>query len=164
MRENLQQDFVAGQAGSAFGQGYDTSTLQGALRYLPVGLAFFLFAPFPWAIESVLQLATLPEVLLWYALVPFTVLGLRDLRHRQYSAGLLLVGVLAIVVSSYALVEGNFGTAYRHRSQVLPLFFVFAGRGLASWWERRRERARQRAERAAEAQAALIRGASGYGV
>lgn len=158
MRRNLQQDFVSGQAGSAFGTGYDTSTVGGAIRYLPVGLAFFLFAPFPWAITSVLQLSTLPEVLLWYALVPFTLLGLRGIRTREHSVGLVLVGILAIVVTSYALVEGNFGTAYRHRSQVLPLFFVFAGRGLADWWQARRARSRRRAERAAAAQAALLGG------
>ena len=57
------------------------------------------------------------------------------------------VSVLLVVVSSYALVEGNFGTAYRHRAQIMPLFFVFSGVGLTwikarvisqtMWWRSR---------------------------
>jgi hypothetical protein len=52
------------------------------------------------------------------------------------SAALVPASVLLVVVSSYALVEGNFGTAYRHRAQIMPLFFVFAGVGL-SWLKAR---------------------------
>ena len=64
-------------AGSVFGAGAETGTIGGAVRFLPLGLAFFLFAPFPWAITSSLQLVTLPEVFLWYSLMPFTVMGFR---------------------------------------------------------------------------------------
>ncbi len=156
MRRGLQQDFQGGLAGSSFGEGIDTSTFGGAIRYLPLGLVYFLFAPFPWAISSVLQLITLPEVLLWYALVPFTLIGLRDSFRREYPATLLIIGVLALSVSSYALVEGTFGTAYRHRSQFLPLFFIFAARGLVSWWTARAEDRRRRRMRALDARAALL--------
>jgi hypothetical protein len=144
LRRTLQQDFGGGLAGSAYAVDIDTTTLSGALRYLPLGLAYFLLAPFPWAIESTLQLAALPEVLLWYAVIPFTLLGLRRALVRPRSGVLLIVGVLVVSVTSYALVEGSFGTAYRHRSQFLPLFFVFAGAGLARWWGGRRRRDRRR--------------------
>jgi hypothetical protein len=157
MREGLQQDFSGGAAGSAYATEVDTSTLRGALVYLPLGLVYFLFAPFPWAISSVLQVMTLPETLLWYALAPFAVLGIRDAVRSDYAQGLLILGVLAVSVSSYALVEGTFGTAYRHRSQFLPLFFIFAAQGLARVWERRRQVREERARRAAEARAALLR-------
>jgi len=157
MRTALQQDFRGGVAGSAITTEIDTSTLGGALTYLPLGLVYFLFAPFPWAIDSVLQLVTLPETLLWYALVPFTLIGLRRGLRAEHASALLIVGVLAISVSSYALVEGTFGTAYRHRSQFLPLFFVFAAQGLAATWARRRRIRDTRARRAAEARAALLR-------
>lgn len=157
MRQGLQQDFAGGMAGSAYATDIDTSTLGGALVYLPLGLVYFLFAPFPWAISSPLQVLTLPETLLWYALAPFAVLGIRDAVRRDYAQGLLILGVIAISVSSYALVEGTFGTAYRHRSQFLPLFFVFAAQGLARVWERRKQEREERARRAAEARAALLR-------
>jgi len=157
LRTTLQQDFVGGVASSAYATGIDTSTLRGALTYLPLGLVYFLFAPFPWAITSTLQLITLPETLLWYALVPFTIVGLRRGLRREHASGLLIMGVLAISVSSYALVEGTFGTAYRHRSQFLPLFFVFAAQGLR-WWRVRRKGIRDaRMHRASAARAAMIR-------
>jgi hypothetical protein len=136
LRESLQG------GGAVFGQGVDISTPGGALRYLPYGMAFFLLAPFPWAIASTLQLYALPEVLLWYALIPFTVMGFIDAVRRDRKRTFLLVGVLVVIVTSYALVEGNFGTAYRHRAQAMPLFFVFTGRGVARWWSAHLERRR----------------------
>ena len=139
-RSGLQAD-----AGSAFGEGFEIDTPGQALRYLPVGLTFFLFAPFPWAVTSTLQLFTLPEVLLWYSIVPFIVFGFKRSGTRQTRPALLALGVLLVTVTTYALVEGNFGTAYRHGAQVMPLFFVFAAKGLADWWAIRQQRiSRQR--------------------
>lgn len=155
LRAGLQQDFAGGAAGSAFGMGYDTSTVSGALRFLPVGLVYFLFAPFPWAVDSVLQLFTLPEVLLWYVLVPFTALGLWVAPKLGGPRIWLAIAVLLVVVVSYALVEGNVGTAYRHRAQVMPLFFVFTGAGLARLWKGWRHRRGKRAERARSARESL---------
>lgn len=157
LRLGLQGDFFGGLSGAAFGTGFDTSTVGGALRYLPVGLAFFLFAPFPWAVTGTLQTFTLPEVLLWYALVPFTLVAVFSTRDRAHRAAFLLIGVLVIAVTSYALVEGNFGTAYRHRAQMMPLFFVFSAHGLVLWVRRRRERARMRQQRILDARTRLLR-------
>lgn len=122
-------DFVIG-AGSAYGIDHDVSTISGALRFLPTGLVYFLFAPFPWRTQSLLQTFTLPETLLWYALFPFFIrgayLGVRhDLRRLA-----VVLSVLGVVTLAYALVEGNVGTAYRHRAQLLPLFFIVAAVGL----------------------------------
>ena len=157
LRTGLQQDFGGGAAGSAFGMGYDTSTPSGALRFLPVGLTYFLFAPFPWAIDSVLQLFTLPEVLVWYALVPFTVLGFWLAPKRGDVRIHVAIAVLAVVVVSYALVEGNVGTAYRHRAQVMPLFFIFTAAGLSRVWRGWRRRKEERAERIRAARSSLRR-------
>ena len=106
-----------------------------------------LFAPFPWDIVTTLQAAAMPETLLWYPLFLLSILGFRiSLRNRR-TAALVPLSVLLVVVSSYALVEGNFGTAYRHRAQIMPLFFVFSGVGLSwikvrvisqtNWWRTR---------------------------
>lgn len=133
-------DFTIG-AGSAYGLDHDVSTVRGALAFLPTGLGYFLFAPFPWRTQSLLQSVTLPETLLWYALFPFIIrgayLGIRhDLRNLA-----VVFSVLLVVTLAYALVEGNVGTAYRHRAQVLPFFFVLAAVGLrdayGAWRSRR---------------------------
>ena len=123
-------------ATSAFGVGAETETLGGALRYLPLGVSYLLFSPFPWAIETSLQLAAMPETLLWYPLFLLAIQGLRISLRGRLTNVLIVLTVLVVVVSSYALVEGNFGTAYRHRAQIMPLFFVFSGVGL-SWLKER---------------------------
>ena len=148
LRSGLQQG-----ATSAFGVGADTRTIGAALQYIPIGASYLLFAPFPWDIESTLQAAAMPETLLWYPLFLLAILGFRISIRNRLATAIVPASVLLVVVSSYALVEGNFGTAYRHRAQIMPLFFVFSGVGLSwikvrvigqtKWW-RTRARARLR--------------------
>lgn len=140
-------------AGSTFGAQLDPSTPTGALLALPVGLVYLLFAPFPWTVSSLLQMLTLPEVLLWYLLLPFTVFGVKALLSRGSSDVLIPVGVLMVVLSSYALVEGNMGTAYRHRAQIMPLLFLFTAAGIVAFlkWNKERREKRHRRRRAARA-------------
>lgn len=131
--ELYRQDLALGAA-SSYGAGYDISTPVGAIGFLPVGLVHFLFAPFPWSVDSFLQLMTVPESVLWYLLVPFAVWGaILALRHRPGATTVVLSVAVAATIS-YALVEGNVGTAYRHRAQVLPLAFVLCAVGLSDAW------------------------------
>jgi hypothetical protein len=123
---------------SAYGVGYDVTTPAGALRALPVGLGYLLFAPFPWAISSMRQLLTVPETLVWYALMPAFVRGLaHSVRHRIRDILPILVFTVTLTLA-YALMQGNVGTAYRQRTQVTMFFFVFMGVGIV---ERQRRRA-----------------------
>jgi len=140
----LRESFQMG-AGSAYGAGADVSTTAGAITYLPVGLAYFLLAPFPWDIGSVLQAITLPETMLWWAIFPFGVWGALLVLRRQVRAFTVPLSVLLMVTMAYAMVESNVGTAYRHRGQVLPLMFIFCSIGI--WHLLTRLRARREAER-----------------
>ncbi len=139
--EYLRQDLAFG-AGSAYGENFDVSSPVGALLFLPVGLVYFLFAPFPWSISGALQTFTLPEVLLWYLLVPAGIWGaILALRHdaRSYTVP---AAILMVTTVAYAMVEGNVGTAYRHRAQIMPLAFVFCAVGIQDMyaiWRLRRE-------------------------
>jgi Dolichyl-phosphate-mannose-protein mannosyltransferase len=124
-------------ATSAFGVGSSTLTIGTSLQYLPLGASFLLFAPFPWAIETPLQLVAMPETLLWYPLFLMAIRGFWLAGRRgDLSRTMIPFSVLLVVTASYALVEGNFGTAYRHRAQVMPLFFIFSGIGI-SWFNAR---------------------------
>ena len=68
-----------------------------------------------------------PELFIWYAvLVQAISCIVRDMRKRFRDVALPLF-VLLIMTMAYGLVEGNEGTAFRHRSQVMMIFFVFAG-------------------------------------
>ncbi len=64
----LREGFQGG--GSSFGASADISSLSGAVAYLPIGLAYFLLAPFPWQAGSALQLSTMIEQPVWYLLRP----------------------------------------------------------------------------------------------
>ena len=115
---------------SAYGMDYDVTTPSGAIRALPVGLVYLLFAPFPWAIRSVRQLLTLPETILWYALMPAFARGVcYSIRHRLRDVLPILVFTTTLTLA-YALMQGNVGTAYRQRTQVTMFFFVFMGVGI----------------------------------
>jgi hypothetical protein len=123
---------------SAYGSEYDVTTTQGAVRALPLGLVYLLFAPFPWAVRGVRQLLVLPETLVWYALMPAFVRGLvHAVRHRLREVLPILAFTVALTVA-YALMQGNVGTAYRQRTQVTMFFFIFMAVGLVG--KRRPER------------------------
>jgi hypothetical protein len=122
---------------SAYGMDYDVTTPSGALRALPVGLVYLLFAPFPWAVRSMRQLLTLPETIVWYALMPSFARGLsHSVRHRLRDVLPILVFTVTLTLA-YALMQGNIGTAYRQRTQVTMFFFVFMGVGIVSRQTRR---------------------------
>lgn len=158
--ETYRQDLAWG-AGSSYGEGYDVSTPVGAMTFLPVGLVYFLFAPFPWSVTSFLQVITLPEMLVWYALFPFGLWGLfLAVRHRPRSVSVVIFVMVAVTVS-YALVEGNVGTAYRHRAQILPLVFIFCAVGLSDAYALRARRREEKARRRKDAQERLMARRSG---
>lgn len=123
---------------SGFGQEYDVSTPAGALATLPIGLMYLLFAPFPWAVSGLRQALVVPETLVWYALMPAFVRGLRFGLRRQFRAILPIVLFATSLTFAYALMQGNIGTAYRQRTQVTMFFFIFMAAGIA---EKRRQRA-----------------------
>jgi cation transport ATPase len=129
---------------SAFGREYNVSTPTGAVQALPVGLTYLLLAPFPWAIAGARQALVLPEMLVWYGLLPSFVAGLR-LAIRRQLADILPILVFAVTLTiAYALMQGNIGTAYRQRTQITVFFFLFIGVGLA---ERSARKAKQREKR-----------------
>jgi hypothetical protein len=126
--------------GSAYQESVDISTPGRALAFLPKGLAFFLFAPYPWTIRNARQLVTLPEMLAFYALIPSMVRGARELLRGRSPGALMLVLVTLSLTLGYALGEANAGAAYRHRAQVLVFLLIFAAAGLDA---QRRARAPQ---------------------
>ena len=116
-------------ASSQFEQ-VDISTPGKALAYLPRGLALFLLAPFPWMLGSIRQVLAVPETLYFYWLLPWMIRGIRGLLRDHLTTSLLAVLITAGLTLGYALGEGNAGTAYRHRAQLLTFFLIFAASGL----------------------------------
>ncbi|HXB57845.1 MAG TPA: glycosyltransferase family 39 protein [Vicinamibacteria bacterium] len=122
---------------SAFAGEIDVSTPTGALAALPIGLAYLLFAPFPWAITGLRQLMTLPETLVWYALMPSLLRGLRHTLKERLRPALPILVFATTLTIAYAIFQSNVGTAYRQRTQVTMFFFILMGAGIE---EKRRQR------------------------
>jgi hypothetical protein len=95
------------------------------IQYLPQGLAFAFFAPFPWSIERPLDLLPLPEMFLWYSALVAGVLTLWLRRSDWRRLGPLVLFVAGTLLI-FALAEGNVGTLYRHRAMVIPFVLVAA--------------------------------------
>jgi 4-amino-4-deoxy-L-arabinose transferase-like glycosyltransferase len=137
--ENLQavrQD-TARKFNSGFGQDFNVTTVGGAISALPVGLVYLLFAPFPWEVNNFRQLITLPDVLVWWCLMPLLIKGIWfTLKTRLRKSIPVMVFTLMLTIS-YALLQSNVGTAYRHRTQIQVFLFMFIAVGWTLMQEKR---------------------------
>jgi len=132
------------RAGSGFGQDVDVSTTGGALSTIPIGLIYLLFAPFPWQLVSLRQSITLPEMVIWWLSFPLLVLGVwYSIRYRLRQIAPILIFTTMLSVA-YSVFQGNVGTAYRQRAQLLVFYFVFVAVGLVLLKEKKEDRDRLR--------------------
>lgn len=142
----------AQSAASGFGQDIDVSTPEGALSAIPIGLAYLLLAPFPWQFGSLRQMITLPEMTLWWASIPFLVFGLWfTIKHRLREVAPILIFITLLTIS-YSIVQGNVGTAYRQRAQLLIFYFLFVAVG----WVLAREKKKKAAATAEKQRASRV--------
>lgn len=146
-------------AGSGFGKDVDVGTTEGALTAIPIGLVYLLFAPFPWDMATLRQSITLPEMLIWWTAFPLLVLGLwYALRHRLRQVSPIVIFTTMLTLA-YSVFQGNVGTAYRQRSQLLVFYFIFVAVGAVLLKERAEDKRRQQKlakQELAELQAARV--------
>lgn len=136
---------LATSAKSGFGRDVDVSTTRGALTAIPLGLVYLLFAPFPWQLASLRQSITLPEMIIWWGAFPLLAIGLWfTLKHRLRQALPILIFSMMLTLA-YSVFQGNIGTAYRQRSQLLVFYFMFVSVGAVILKERQ-EDVRRRSE------------------
>lgn len=142
--QNSRQDLA--RSASGFGRDVDVSSTSGALSTIPVGMVYLLFAPFPWQITSLRQSITLPEMVIWWASFPLLVLGLWfSIKYRLRMISPILIFTVMLTFA-YSVFQGNVGTAYRQRAQLLVFYFIFVAVGFVLVKEKREERKRQELE------------------
>jgi hypothetical protein len=124
------------RAGSGFATRADVSTFTGVVSVLPIGVLYLLFAPFPWTVTGLRQALALPDILMWYALVPFLVMGIVSAGRRLGQTMPIFVFTTALTLA-YGAFLGNAGTAYRQRTQIMMFYFLFVADGLHSRARRR---------------------------
>lgn len=126
IREGMTRD-----ASSAYLTEADVSSPGRAFAFLPIGLAHFWLGPFPWQVRGLRQAVTVPELLALYALLFYLVRGYRWGLRVAFSKTVMLIGVIGMISAAYALIQGNYGTAYRHRAQALAPCIALIAVGLA---------------------------------
>jgi hypothetical protein len=132
-------------AQSGFGKEVDVSTTRGALSAIPLGIIYLLFAPFPWQLANLRQSITLPEMLLWWSCFPLLVLGLGFTLKYRLRQSLPILLFTTMLTLAYSVFQGNVGTAYRQRSQLLVFYFIFVAVGFVLLRERKEDRLQQAA-------------------
>ena len=135
-RAQMSRGSLADTGDSGFGRDEDISTVRGALAALPKGFAYLMFAPFPWEVSNLRQSITLPDVLLWWATMPFLIYGLWYSLKNKLRACLPILLFTFMLTVSYSIFQGNVGTAYRQRTQIQVFLFMF----IAVGWGLLRER------------------------
>jgi hypothetical protein len=136
----------ARSAESGFGRDVDVSSTSGAISTIPMGVLYLLFAPFPWQITSLRQSITLPEMVVWWASFPMLVLGLWfAIKYRLRMISPILIFTVMLTLA-YSVFQGNVGTAYRQRAQLLVFYFIFVAVGLVLMKEKREEKKRRDVE------------------
>jgi Dolichyl-phosphate-mannose-protein mannosyltransferase len=140
---------LARAAGSGFNEETDVSTSEGALTAVPTGFMYLMLAPFPWQAENLRQSITIPEVLAWWAMIPFGLFGLAyTIRYKLRNAFPVLIFSLLLSVA-YSVLQGNVGTAYRQRTQIQVFLFIMIAVGWTVYQERKENKRllRQAAQR-----------------
>ena len=133
----------ARNAESGFAKDVDVGTTEGALTVIPIGLLYLLFAPFPWQLASLRQSIALPEMLIWWAAFPLLVLGWwYAVKHRLRQVAPIVLFTTMLTLA-YAVFQGNVGTAYRQRSQLLVFYFIFVAVGAVLVKEKQEDKRRQ---------------------
>lgn len=131
---------LARSADTGFGRELDVSTTTGALLTLPVGFTYLILAPFPWQATNIRQAITIPDVLVWWALIPFAVSGLIYTFKNKLRPAIPILIFTVLLTVAYSITQGNVGTAYRQRTQIQVFLFIMVAVGWTLYKERKENR------------------------
>ncbi|KKM95889.1 hypothetical protein LCGC14_1183660 [marine sediment metagenome] len=91
------------------------------------GLASFHLRPHAWEARSLKQVALIPQMLVWYLVVPLSIIGAAKVLTSNPSLGVwLMVFFVVVATSIVALSSGNEGVLVRHRDILVPYYLIFA--------------------------------------
>jgi len=119
--------------GSAFFANAQYNNFCDVLTFIPKGLFYFLFAPLIGMTKNLMQFFSSIENLGFYFIFVSSILGLlyflRERKIRLIAFPLCVIISIAVI---YSLIEGNVGTAYRHKMQILPFIIMFSAHFLGT--------------------------------
>jgi len=101
-------------------------------RYLVRAPIHFVVEPIPWHVISKVELAYLPELVIWYGAVLLVPFGLAAGFRRDALLTCVLAAFSFISAGTIALNSGNIGTLVRHRALIAPYLGWISALGLVS--------------------------------
>lgn len=117
-----QEGFARGR--TAYLEDLRANSATDLLWQTPVRLVYFLFAPFPWMLQTGSDAFGVLDSTLFVILVVWAV------RNRKAVSGvpvrMLTLGVFGAMAVVFAIGVSNYGTALRHRNKMLPLLIAAA--------------------------------------
>lgn len=128
------------QEQSGYGGDVDVSTTRGALSAIPVGFAYLMLAPFPWEIKNLRQSLTIPDILLWWGMLPLVAIGAWYSIRYKLRANIPILVFTSILTLAYSMFQANLGAAYRQRTQIQVFLMIFVAVGWSILIEKRRDR------------------------
>jgi len=117
------------KAGSTIFEKADLSSPGRIAGFLPLGILIALFAPFPWQVANFSQISAIPEMFIFYFLLPKAWRGFWWLVRYRWREAALMSFFSGIILVFMGLFEGNSGTIFRHRSMILCFYFVLVAAG-----------------------------------
>jgi 4-amino-4-deoxy-L-arabinose transferase-like glycosyltransferase len=102
---------------------YPESVLQ-AISFSWIGAVYFLFAPFPWMLNTLSDLVVYSESIVRFVFVVVSLLGARQALQRKPAvvSAIFVASILAVVL--YSLATANYGAASRYRQMIIWVFFI----------------------------------------
>lgn len=101
-----------------------------AVRFVVRSLAAFVIMPGPWDAVSPMEVAFVPQQMLWYVLLVLAAVGLvSSAAGRGCAATEFAIGCVAAGAVIVTLTNGNIGTYLRLRDMVTPFVAVLSGAG-----------------------------------
>lgn len=108
------------------------SSLLELIAFSWIGAIYFLFTPFPWHLESVLDIGGLVELIIGITYALFAILGALVLKERTLLGTLALISLIILFSVLFGFGTANYGTAVRHRQTVFWAIFILGAIGISS--------------------------------
>ncbi|MGQ9730169.1 MAG: hypothetical protein ACUVX8_02760 [Candidatus Zipacnadales bacterium] len=109
-----------------------------SILLLPLRIPLFMISPIPVRLGTTRLMATYPEMMFLYWLVPKFILGLGLVWRRTKAEAVFVLSALGPILVAFSIGTSISGEAMRYRDIFLPLWLCFAAVGWAAQRETRR--------------------------
>lgn len=94
------------------------------------GLIVFFTEPSLFTMHKITHLAALPQMILWYFIVLFALVGIYLSLKTPTILKTALIVVMSLFTFSLGISDANTETLIRHRDMIVPIYIIFAAKGI----------------------------------